>query len=89
MAQRGPADAAPLAATMNLHHSAKAPREEFEACPYCGSTEFHGGSRGYCRNVECVWCGARFNLFLFRDYPVMLIDILAGPRSLEAPGKPH
>jgi hypothetical protein len=63
--------------------------EEFEACPYCGSTEFRGGPRGYCRHVECAWCGARFSLFLFRDYPVMLINILAGPRGPEAPGKPH
>jgi hypothetical protein len=56
-----------------------------EACPYCGSTEFHGRQRGgYCRNVECAHCGARFNLLLFRDYPVLLIDILAGPRSPEA-----
>ena len=62
--------------------------EEFEACPYCGSTEFRGG-HGYCRNVECVRCGACFNLFLFRDYPVVLINILAGPRAPEAPGKPH
>lgn len=74
---------------MNLHRSAKAHREEFEACPYCGSTEFQSGPRGYCRNVECTRCGARFNLFLFRDYPVMLINILAGPRAPEAPGKPH
>jgi hypothetical protein len=44
---------------------------------------------GYCRNVECARCGARFNLLLFRDYPVMLINILAGPRAPEAPGKPH
>ena len=63
--------------------------EEFEACPYCGSTEFRGGRRGYCRDVECVRCGACFNLFLFRDYPVVLINILAGPRAPEAPGKPH
>jgi len=60
--------------------------EEFEACPYCGSTAFHGATRGgYCQNVECARCGARFKLFLpFRDYPVILINALAGPRS-----KPH
>jgi hypothetical protein len=63
--------------------------EEFEACPYCNSTEFHGPCGGYCRNVECARCGARFNLLLFRDYPVTLIDILAGPRSPEATGKSH
>lgn len=89
MAQRDRADAASAATAMNLHRSAKAHREEFEACPYCGSTEFQSGPRGYCRNVECTRCGARFNLFLFRDYPVMLINILAGPRAPEAPGKPH
>ena len=63
--------------------------DEFEACPYCGSTEFHGRRGGYCRNVECARCGARFNILLFRDYPVVLISTLAGPRTPEAPGKPH
>ena len=64
--------------------------EEFEACPYCSSTEFHAeGACGYCRNVECVRCGACFNLFLFRDYPVVLINTLTGPRAPEAFGKPH
>jgi hypothetical protein len=64
--------------------------KEFEACPYCGSTDFHSRQRrGYCWNVECSRCGARFNLLLFRDYPVILINILAGPRAPEAPGKPH
>ena len=88
MAGCGRADAAPAGTAMNLHRSGRA-REEFQACPYCGSTEFRGGSRGYCRKVECAQCGARFNLFLFRDYPVMLINILAGPRAPEAHGKPH
>jgi hypothetical protein len=71
-----------------LHRSAKAPGEEFETSPFAARPSFAADRAALPqRRVRPVWRAP--NLFLFRDYPVMLINILAGPRAPEAPGKPH
>jgi transcription elongation factor Elf1 len=55
------------------------PTDRFTACTFCGHTRFYEGpSGGLSQNITCSKCGARFNIGLLPDGPILL-DVLSGP----------
>lgn len=53
--------------------------KQFTACTFCGTSEFYEGpSGGVSQNIKCAKCGARFNIGLIPDGPILL-DVLSGP----------
>jgi transcription elongation factor Elf1 len=55
------------------------PADRFTACTFCGHTRFYEGpSGGLSQNITCSKCGARFNIGLLPDGPILL-DVLSGP----------
>jgi transcription elongation factor Elf1 len=55
------------------------PADQFTACIFCGHTRFYEGpSGGLSQNITCSNCGARFNIGLLPDGPILL-DVLSEP----------
>jgi hypothetical protein len=55
------------------------PTDAFTGCTFCSHDRFYEGpSGGAAQNITCAQCGARFNIGLLPDGPILL-DVLSGP----------
>jgi hypothetical protein len=54
---------------------------DFTGCLHCGGTRFYDGPHGgWCVNITCVECGARYNVLIHPALPQpILVDELSGP----------